>query len=329
MEDRNSIQGTMRRVMRTQRPGSPSASVRRRVSTKRVSSLQQRHPLGVNMSFGNSPSTVRQFRRVSPTAASPDLENDDPLQLPKRSPSKLHIETNVSASSEQTPNTSDTPEIEASRPALSRWSSNASTLAVETKEASLGRRLYTTAVGISCQEVLNETGNEEKREAVARLAEAFSDLESTDPEGLYHVMTSIISRMKGDPKLNQLLPQPPARTSSSQSQPQSHSRQVSGTASQTPVTPSKTGPKLVMAQNNPHLKSHRRRQTSQVPMGVNIAGSRDSSAVWSPRSGEAAAAEKKLSKAIAGQGQLEHTKAMADVMFERWCEGLRNRWPAV
>jgi serine/threonine-protein kinase 24/25/MST4 len=28
-------------------------------------------------------------------------------------------------------------------------------------------------------------------------------------------------------------------------------------------------------------------------------------------------------------GGLEHTRQLADVLFERWCEGLRVRWPAV
>ena len=28
-------------------------------------------------------------------------------------------------------------------------------------------------------------------------------------------------------------------------------------------------------------------------------------------------------------GGLEHTRQLADSLFERWCEGLRLRWPAV
>jgi hypothetical protein len=29
------------------------------------------------------------------------------------------------------------------------------------------------------------------------------------------------------------------------------------------------------------------------------------------------------------RGGLEHNRQLADVLFERWCEGLRARWPAV
>lgn len=76
----------------------------------------------------------------------------------------------------------------------------------------------------------------------------------------------------------------------------------------TPTTPQK--PKLVLAQNNPHLKSHRRRQSEQLHV------------------------EQKGSPQLASMpGQhvpgMEHTKQLADVLYQRWSEGLRNRWPAI
>jgi serine/threonine-protein kinase 24/25/MST4 len=97
---------TMRRVPDLPLPASSSPSVRRTSTKKRISSGQQKQPLGVNMSFGNSPSTVRQFRRVSPTA----IENDKSIAKDvtntsstnsSLSPSKLRTQT-------QTPLPSDT-----------------------------------------------------------------------------------------------------------------------------------------------------------------------------------------------------------------------------
>lgn len=238
-------------TMRKAPPGlpQPSPSTRRSTTKKRHSSGHQKQPLGVNMSFGNSPSTVRQFRRVSPTMEQEpskpkpaDPENMPPPSAPLQGP-------------------------------------------IESKESILGRRAYAKAVGISCQEILDTTSSQEKREAIARLAEAFSDLEQADPEGLYHFMKLASEKMQGDSKLAAMLP------------------------TSQPTTPQK--PKLVLAQNNPHLKSHRRRQSAQVTR---------EDAPWSPPQ-----LERMPGQAVVG---MEHTKQLADVLYERWCEGLRNRWPS-
>ncbi|OAG41910.1 hypothetical protein AYO21_03913 [Fonsecaea monophora] len=319
----------------------------KRTSRKRLSSAQVRQPLGVNMSFGNSPSTVRQFRRVSPNAnTSPNTENEDPNSSVIRTPSKakpglaslVDIETSLLSKPDK----------------ASRFSSTATTIAMETKEASLGRKLYSNAIGISCQDVLNDTADEVKREAVARLAEAFSDLESVDPDGMYHIMQSIISKMKRDDTLKSMLPQQTMTMSPSKEMLQSpqklidplhasmaspqpiganESRQV------TPSTPTKgaVGAKLVLAQNNPHLKSHRRRQSAQAA----IVKSRDTSQVFASPLRNTSVEEKRKASLLEADSQtekemmnglvggLEHTRQLADALFERWCEGLRVRWPAV
>jgi serine/threonine-protein kinase 24/25/MST4 len=138
---------------------------------------------------------------------------------------------------------------------------------------------------LSCQEVLGTTADQEKRDAISRLAEAWSDLEMLDPEGLYHIIRGMNERLGSDPKLSSLVPQAPP-----------------------PESPQR--PRLVLAQNNPHLKSHRRRQSAASP-------------------------ESPLQPAqLAGlPGQqipgMEHTKQLSDVLYSRWAEGLRNRWPAI
>ncbi|GCB18177.1 serine/threonine-protein kinase svkA [Aspergillus awamori] len=229
------------------RTPAPERSPSLRRAKRRSSGVKQ--PLGVDMSFGNSPSTVRQFRRVS---------------------------DKVPADASYPPQYSYTDENASPKTLFSEPNS---------KEAQLGRRAYSKAVGLACQEVLGTTGDDEKREAISRLAEAWSDLEMIDPEGLYHIVRAMTERLQGDPKLASLVP--PA-----------------------PPAESPQRPRLVLAQNNPHLKSHRRRQSAAV-------------------------AESNLQPAqlanLPGQQVpgMEHTKQLSDVLYQRWSEGLRNRWPGI
>lgn len=67
-------------------------------------------------------------------------------------------------------------------------------------------------------------------------------------------------------------------------------------------------PKLILAQNNPHLKSHRRRQSSLLCETEGYAG------IMSGLPGNL----------LPG---MEHTKQLADVLYLKWTEGLINRWP--
>lgn len=250
-----------------------SPTVRRTTRKRRSSSMKQ--PLALDLSFGNSPSAVRQFRRVS------DKVPVEPSSYSSRYSSSVDENTN--------PKTA----------ALHSGS--------HSKEAQLGRRAYSKAVGLACQEILGTTGDQEKREAISRLAEAWSDLEMIDPEGLCHIIKTMNEKLQGyvypikgksfsrisanyqshisDPKLSALVPKVPS-----------------------PESPQK--PRLVLAQNNPHLKSHRRRQSIQ-------------------------AAESNLSPSqlsnLPGQHVpgMEHTRQLSEVLYQRWSDGLRNRWPGI
>ncbi|KAL4756665.1 uncharacterized protein BDW70DRAFT_154012 [Aspergillus foveolatus] len=224
----------------------PDRSPSLRRPKRRSSGVKQ--PLGVDLTFGNSPSTVRQFRRVSDKSPSEDSFSSYQLTGDENaSPKSIYSETN-------------------------------------SKEAQLGRRAYSKAVGHACQEVLGTTGDQEKREAISRLAEAWSDLEMIDPEGLYHILRATNEKLLSDPKLSSLVPQGPP-----------------------PESPQR--PRLVLAQNNPHLKSHRRRQSAAVaepnpqPQLANLPG-----------------------QSVPG---MEHVKQLSDVLYQRWSEGLRNRWPGI
>lgn len=299
-----------------------NSSVRRSSTRRRVSSAQHKAPLGVNMSFGNSPSTVRQFRRVSP---SNNLENEDPLQAASLTCLKLEG-GDLDNASRRSSMAFDQGSVIYSPSPLSRFSSQASTVSGDSKETGLGRLLYSQAVGITCQNILNDTGDQARREAVSRVAEALSDLEAADPEGLYHIVQGIVSRMEQDDKLKAILPKIEQAAPAKVLETIEDSGTVQRTPSKAPratriESTDASPPKLVLAQNNPHLKSHRRRQSTQVP-------SRQNSQVWCPQTAKESE-EKEFEKLMKRSPALPHVIAMEACMYDRWLDGLRVRWPAL
>jgi serine/threonine-protein kinase 24/25/MST4 len=212
-------------------------------------SLQKR-PLQPDMNFGNSGSTVRLFRRVSDNSVT-DANGSGDAAIGARDENRPPMAESV------------------------------------TKEALLGRRAYNRVLDSTFQEVHAQTGNQGQREALSRLADAWSALDAVDPDGEYQLLKIVIEKIQRDPKLCSLITAPGDGT------PQ--------------TTPQKQ--KLVMAQNNPHLKSHRRRQSTQV---VDDA--------WKEK------ITNLPGQAIPG---MEHTKQLADVLYGRWSGCLANRWPAV
>jgi serine/threonine-protein kinase 24/25/MST4 len=225
--------------------------------TKTRQPSMQKKPLQPDMNFGNSGSTVRLFRRVSDNSTLAQVDSD--------------VSNNSITRDENRPPLSET----------------------VSKEALLGRRVFNKVVDPAFQEIHAQTGNQAKREALSRLADAWSALDAVDPEGEFQLMKAMIERVQGDSKLSALLS--PIKASSRDGTPQ--------------TSPQKSPVKLIMAQNNPHLKSHRRRQSSMLPEGEhkerlnNLPG-----------------------QAITG---MEHTKQLADVLYGRWADGLHKRWPAV
>ena len=116
----------------------------------------QRKPLGVDVSFGNSASTARQFKRVSDN--SPDVSPDNSIAVrnENRSPSDGTV----------------------------------------SKEAFLGRRAYTKVIDQSFQELHAQTGSQTKRKAIAKAAQAWHALDIDDPEGEYHLLRLILEKIQ-------------------------------------------------------------------------------------------------------------------------------------
>lgn len=146
---------------------SPPATVRR-ATTKRRSSLAgskstakrrssgQRRPLAPSINFGNSPSQIRQFRRVS----------------------------------DFTPNQS----LDASMAETDENQQNMGQLV--TNEGLLGRRAYTEVVDQAFQELYAQTASQSKRKVISQVALAWDSLNKDDPEGEYHLLKLLIEKVQ-------------------------------------------------------------------------------------------------------------------------------------
>lgn len=209
-----------------------------------------------DLSFGNTGSTVRLFRRVS-DSHSTHLKDDV---------------TSLSASREEqgSPSTS-----------------------LGCKESVLGRQIFSQAIDPSLKEIYAQTCSHAKREKLVQLADAWGALDAIDPEGEYQILKLILEKIYAAPNLCVNLC--PSITSSFQSSPN--------------VKEHESPKKLARAHNNPRLESHRRRQTS-ILSESNF--------------------KEKLSN-LPGQivPGMEHTTQLADVLYSRWADGLRSRWPAL
>jgi serine/threonine-protein kinase 24/25/MST4 len=123
----------------------------------------QRKPLEPDMSFGNTGSTLRQFRRVS---------DNSPTTTPSLSPTNT-IQKDRDANEENRPPIGET----------------------VTKEALLGRRAYSKAVDAAFQETYAQTGSQGKREVLSRVAREWGQLDREDPEGEYLLLKLIIEKV--------------------------------------------------------------------------------------------------------------------------------------
>ncbi|KAF2860027.1 Pkinase-domain-containing protein [Piedraia hortae CBS 480.64] len=322
--------GTMRRAQSTittpkPRHASPRVATARKVSvvspaarrssrrssgaTPTARRVSARQPLGVDMSFGNSPSTVRQFKRV-----------------PSEHKSAVQAQSVVS------PQDSVIDSDAENRPPISTVLRPPPTPATN-KEGLLGRRSFANCVDPAFQECYASTGDRTKREALGRVAEAWAELDSGDPEGELILLKAIVDRIQMDPKLaSVLLPQ---RMAAAQADSMRMSRKNSqrGTSTNRDVTPhsspskakrvsegssysptksggSSSPSKLVLNPLNPHLKKMRSNQQLQAEK---------------EKEKEKAALEDKMPGKI--EKDMEHVGMLADVLYGRWTEGLRSRWP--
>ena len=276
--------GSVRRRSSAYQPNSPSnnGSVRRLPSSAQPKAngsariTVPKRPLQPDMSFGNSGSTMRLFRRV---------------------PSDGSMTGQIGPS--DSPDSAVWDENRPPRPVTPAEASS--------KEAILGRRLYARALDPALTELHAQTSAMAKREALAKLQDALSLLDAVDPEGAYHLVQNLVSGVSQDPKLSAAFLGGVGAKGASAGTPQ-----APRAAAQDKVPPAPPGSptKLVLASNNPHLKSHRRRQGE--------------AAVEEPDKAEEARYPGR--EAVPG---MEHCRQLSDVLYSRWADGLRLRWPAV
>jgi serine/threonine-protein kinase 24/25/MST4 len=334
----------------TSRKISVSSPTARRVSnnrqvsgatpTARRVSGQPKQPLGLDMSFGNSASTVRMFKRVS--------SSEDNVHS---KPTSSHGNMNVDS-----PQDSVFDADAENRPPQQKQQLQPSPVVAATKESILGRRTYAKCIEPALQEAQATTADRSKREALSRVAESWSRLDELDPEGELLLLKAMLERIQNDPKLAAaLLPQQPQTPLRAQSPIKKASLASSTTSTlvnadssdilssspsklsssrrnselpglpnkyqqQQQLTPSSSPPKhaphhsrepsspskLVMNPQNPHLRRMRSSQ-NMVPQ------------VSSPEK------EKGLPGGVQEAG-MEHVGFVAEALYGRWAEGLRGRW---
>ena len=272
---------TQRRAPATQQPApsapapapAPTPSSSEFPTQRRVSAGPARAPLGPDLSFGNAAAGARPFRRVS---------DNSPRVTPTGS---------LARADENRPPGGAAPSVEPMG-----------------KEARVGRRAYASAVDAALQATHAQTADRARREALARVAQAWAALDAADPEGEALLLRRILERVQRSVSyVLRTVPRQRERQGSGLLTWNSDPKLASLLPGDAPAKP-----KLVLAQNNPHLKSHRRRQSS----------------VASVVDDDSAALEKNLPGRPAAPG-LEHTRQLADVLYNKWVGGLQNRWPSM
>lgn len=288
------------------------------------SSIAPRRPLQPDMSFGNTGSTQRLFRRV----ASDDSDSSHPSATSSRS---------------------DGSNAENRDP-----ESNKSGRDLSSKEAVLGHRLYAKAMEPALAELHAQTSALQKREALARLSEALALLDSVDPEGTYHLMQGVVSAAAHDKKLGQAFLKGAtgggAGTGSPAAEPKAapegytHGTVINMNKREQVSAPGSPAKILFSAANGgggtpQAARAARKRRGSAAPSsassdspakGVAAAGDRPEEKQQQQQLGdlEKAALEARFPGREAQPG-MEHCRQLSELLYGRWARNLQGRWPGI
>ncbi|GIZ47282.1 hypothetical protein CKM354_001037800 [Cercospora kikuchii] len=332
----NGVTSTQRKasglVMRNASGNTPTARrvVSRNVSgamtpTRKASAQQPKQPLGLDMSFGNGAATTRQFKRVS-SGHRPST----PEQL-ANSPQDSIFDSDAENKPPQAQPVQQPP-------------------VAATKEAVLGRRAFAKCLDPAFQETYAATADSSKREALSNVAEAWSRLDELDPEGELLLMKSILDRIQADPRLaSALMPHrvAQAQLASLRLSPSKKSLNISetelSTRDMTPQSsPSKSSLHPMDALSSSQMQSHEKRSPSKRestgspnklilnPQNPHLKKMRSSQQLQAEREKAAMEERAKLEEKMPGakaEAGMEHVGMLSDVLYGRWTEGLRARWP--
>lgn len=335
-------QATTRKVSVTS-PTARRGSVRQAsgaTPTARRVSGQPKQPLGLDMSFGNSASTVRMFKRVS---------SSDGIDNSKASSGYLSPQDSIF-------------DVDAeNRPPQPKSHLQSPPVVAATKESVLGRRMYAKCIEPAFQEAQATTADRSKREALSRAAEAWSRLDELDPEGELLLMKAMLERISNDPKLAAaLLPrsqqqQSPSKKASLASSttstlvnadnsdmmllsPPSNNAKYSLARrhSEAPITsssPSKhssrpfTPTTASSPTKQPNFSNHSREPSSPSKLVMNPQNPHLAKMRHSQQQQQAVSPERE--KGLPGGMQdpgMEHVGYVSEALYGRWAEGLRGRW---
>ncbi|GAB7330630.1 hypothetical protein MBLNU13_g02202t1 [Cladosporium sp. NU13] len=325
---------TARRVSNRQASGSTPTA--RRVSG------QPKQPLGLDMSFGNSASTVRMFKRVS---SSDDSGHSKPPS------SHGYIDS---------PQDSIFDVDSENRPPPQKQYLHSSPVVAATKESILGRRTYAKCIEPALQEAQATTADRTKREALSRVAESWSRLDELDPEGELLLLKAMLERISNDPKVAAaLLPQLLNRSQSPSKKPSlvssttstlvnADSADILSTSSPSKFPSSRRNSELPSSRRNSELPGLGKYQQQHTPISSSppkqpYSHSREPSSpsklVMNPQNPhlkrmrssqpEVPIVTPEREKGLPGGKQepgMEHVGFVAEALYGRWAEGLRGRW---
>lgn len=218
-----------------------------------------------------------------------------------------------------------------------------------TKEAILARRCYAKCLDTAFQEAQANTADRAKREALSNVAESWSALDEIDPEGELLLLKAMIERINTDPRLAAaLLPgrpehqparslrhHPPNNKASIASSNATLVDSFSSSTDPTLLTPSPSPskparrPSELSTPSSSPSKHHQRESSSPSklvlnPQNPHLRKMRSSQALQDQK--DKAALEEKMPARQMEPG-MEHVGLVADVLYGRWAEGLKSRWP--
>lgn len=159
--------GTARRIS-TGNKGARIVSTPRRSSgsPRKASGAGPKQPLALDLSFGNSPSTTRPFRRVSD-------------ESPVLDPATVGVPEGVGEG----------------RQVAQENLGPGGVAAAASREGRLGRRLFARALDPALQEVSASTADAGKRAALSRVGQAWAALDALDAEGELLLVRTMLEKV--------------------------------------------------------------------------------------------------------------------------------------
>jgi serine/threonine-protein kinase 24/25/MST4 len=330
-------------------------------TARRLSNVPKQ-PLGVDLTFGNSPSTMRHFKRVpsgerraalrsnpSSDGSNAHLQCFQPnpqARTFRPSPTSSHHPLDVN--NENTPPTPDYPPMPV------------------TKDALYGRRAYSKVLDSVFQEAYSDTASPHQREAIGRVGQAWQHLDEVDPHGEFMLLKAMVDRLKNDAKLAAALgievspAQSPRKHNTNTSENSLSGTTVHGTSttrihssrntkSTTTVDRVCSEERTTSSEESTTTSTSSFLSPSSTPVrassGSPVKGSKlqlahnnahpksnrrrqSTVAVGEKTPGPSASPaldEKKLPGYV--EKGMEQQGLLADILYGQWTQGLRNRWP--